>query len=153
MPWWARWILASDVRLAKNYLLHKGMDPVWENDGLPLLTYTNYISPHISMGLDGVEIFTNSSGSHHELRKLNTRVDLIKAATAKVKPPMQSSCVYYNWYMDALYRLVVYISMLTSKAAMAIACITMVVQWLSWTEKSWHKVHSSLYAMWYLLQK
>lgn len=60
------------------------------------LTYTNYISPHISMGLDGVEIFTNSSGSHHELRKLNTRVDLIKAATAKVKPPMQSSCVYYN---------------------------------------------------------
>ncbi|KAI7899195.1 uncharacterized protein BX663DRAFT_538097 [Cokeromyces recurvatus] len=41
-------------------------------------------SPHISMGLDGVEIFTNSSGSHHELRKLNTRIDLIKAATAKV---------------------------------------------------------------------
>jgi NAD+ synthase (glutamine-hydrolysing) len=36
------------------------------------------------MGLDGVEIFTNSSGSHHELRKLNTRVDLIKAATQKV---------------------------------------------------------------------
>ncbi|KAI8975354.1 hypothetical protein BDF20DRAFT_878131 [Mycotypha africana] len=41
-------------------------------------------SPHITMGLDGVEIFTNSSGSHHELRKLNTRIDLIKAATAKV---------------------------------------------------------------------
>lgn len=36
------------------------------------------------MGLDGVEIFTNSSGSHHELRKLNTRVDLIREATAKV---------------------------------------------------------------------
>ncbi|KAI9509770.1 NAD+ synthase [Russula earlei] len=35
-------------------------------------------SPHILMGLDGVEIFTNSSGSHHELRKLNTRVELIK---------------------------------------------------------------------------
>ncbi|KAI9270615.1 hypothetical protein BDA99DRAFT_502273 [Phascolomyces articulosus] len=41
-------------------------------------------SPHISMGLDGVEIFTNSSGSHHELRKLDTRIDLMKAATAKV---------------------------------------------------------------------
>ncbi|KAI8084031.1 uncharacterized protein B0P05DRAFT_535923 [Gilbertella persicaria] len=41
-------------------------------------------SPHINMGLDGVEVFTNSSGSHHELRKLNTRIDLIKAATAKV---------------------------------------------------------------------
>lgn len=36
------------------------------------------------MGLDGVEIFTNSSASHWELRKLNMRVDLIKEATAKV---------------------------------------------------------------------
>jgi NAD+ synthase (glutamine-hydrolysing) len=36
------------------------------------------------MGLDGVEIFTNSSGSHHELRKLNTRIDLIREATLKV---------------------------------------------------------------------
>ena len=36
------------------------------------------------MGLDGVEIFTNSSGSHHELCKLHRRVDLIKEATLKV---------------------------------------------------------------------
>ena len=41
-------------------------------------------SPHILMGLDGVEIFTNSSGSHHELRKLTTRINLIKEATTKV---------------------------------------------------------------------
>jgi hypothetical protein len=41
-------------------------------------------SPHIHMGLDGVEIFTNGSGSHHELRKLNVRFDLIKSATSKV---------------------------------------------------------------------
>ncbi|CAG8545020.1 15878_t:CDS:2 [Acaulospora colombiana] len=40
-------------------------------------------SPHIRMGLDGVEIFTNSSGSHHELRKLHRRIDLIKEATLK----------------------------------------------------------------------
>ena len=40
-------------------------------------------APHISMALDGVEIFTNSSGSHHELRKLNTRLDLILNATKK----------------------------------------------------------------------
>ena len=33
------------------------------------------------MGLDGVEIFTNSSGSHHELRKLNIRVDAVRQAT------------------------------------------------------------------------
>ncbi|WLF77382.1 glutamine-dependent NAD(+) synthetase [Lodderomyces elongisporus] len=40
-------------------------------------------SPHIAMGLDGVEIFTNSSGSHHELRKLDTRLQLITEATKK----------------------------------------------------------------------
>uniref|UniRef100_A0A8D3CEH9 Glutamine-dependent NAD(+) synthetase n=1 Tax=Scophthalmus maximus TaxID=52904 RepID=A0A8D3CEH9_SCOMX len=40
-------------------------------------------SPHIRMGLDGVEIFTNSSASHHELRKADNRVDLVKSATTK----------------------------------------------------------------------
>lgn len=40
-------------------------------------------SPHISMALDGVEIITNSSGSHHELRKLDTRLELITEATKK----------------------------------------------------------------------
>ncbi|SJM82793.1 Glutamine-dependent NAD(+) synthetase [Zygosaccharomyces bailii] len=40
-------------------------------------------SPHIAMSLDGVEIFTNSSGSHHELRKLNKRLDLIVGATRR----------------------------------------------------------------------
>lgn len=39
--------------------------------------------PHIGMALDGVEIFTNSSGSHHELRKLDTRLGLISEATKK----------------------------------------------------------------------
>jgi hypothetical protein len=46
--------------------------------------YSYHNSPHILMGLDGVEIFTNSSGSHHELRKLHTRIELIKEATQKV---------------------------------------------------------------------
>lgn len=40
-------------------------------------------SPHIALSLDGVEILTNSSGSHHELRKLDTRIELIKSATQK----------------------------------------------------------------------
>lgn len=40
-------------------------------------------SPHVKMALGGVEIFTNSSGSHHELRKLQTRMDLITEATEK----------------------------------------------------------------------
>ena len=41
-------------------------------------------SPHIDLGLNGVEIFSNGSGSHHELRKLHQRVDLIRMATKKV---------------------------------------------------------------------
>mmetsp|Transcript_69867 Transcript_69867/g.160649 ORF Transcript_69867/g.160649 Transcript_69867/m.160649 type:complete len:741 (-) Transcript_69867:197-2419(-) len=40
-------------------------------------------APHILMSLDGVEIFANGSGSHHQLRKLNTRVSLVKGATEK----------------------------------------------------------------------
>lgn len=35
------------------------------------------------MGLEGVEIFTNSSASHHELRKLDKRLSLILEATKK----------------------------------------------------------------------
>ncbi|OIW35238.1 glutamine-dependent NAD(+) synthetase with GAT domain-containing protein [Coniochaeta ligniaria NRRL 30616] len=40
-------------------------------------------APHINMALNGVEIFTNSSGSHHSLRKLNERISLIQEATRK----------------------------------------------------------------------
>nr|XP_012613089.1 glutamine-dependent NAD(+) synthetase isoform X5 [Microcebus murinus] len=40
-------------------------------------------SPHIDMGLDGVEIVTNASGSHHVLRKAHARVDLVTMATTK----------------------------------------------------------------------
>ena len=38
-----------------------------------------------ALALDGVDIICNSSGSHHELRKLNKRVDLILAASAKTR--------------------------------------------------------------------
>ena len=40
-------------------------------------------NPHVDYGLDGVEIIGNGSGSHHELRKLNTRLDLIRNASAR----------------------------------------------------------------------
>ena len=40
-------------------------------------------SPHIRFGLDGVEIITNGSGSHHQLRKLDHRLELIQSATRK----------------------------------------------------------------------
>lgn len=38
---------------------------------------------HVEYGLDGVEIISNGSGSHHELRKLDVRLDLIKNASAR----------------------------------------------------------------------
>ena len=40
-------------------------------------------SPHIEQFLGGVEIIGNGSASHHQLRKLDTRIDLIVGATAK----------------------------------------------------------------------
>ncbi len=39
-------------------------------------------SPHVALGLRGVEIVLNASGSHHELRKLHQRVELLLHATA-----------------------------------------------------------------------
>lgn len=41
-------------------------------------------SNHVAMAREGVEIITNGSGSHHELRKLNKRVKLATSATFKV---------------------------------------------------------------------
>lgn len=41
------------------------------------------LAPHIALSLDGVEIIANGSGSHHQLRKLQTRIDLVRGATDK----------------------------------------------------------------------
>lgn len=75
------------------------------------------------MGLDGVEIFTNSSGSHHELRKLYTRVELIKEATLKVLSTKFLKSREHPSNKNA-YSLVVFIYMQINKAATAIACTT-----------------------------
>ena len=40
-------------------------------------------STHIDLALRGVDIISNGSGSHHELRKLQSRLDLIISATKK----------------------------------------------------------------------
>lgn len=40
-------------------------------------------APHIALALDGVEIFANGSGSHHELRKLDKRLRLLTSASEK----------------------------------------------------------------------
>jgi NAD+ synthase (glutamine-hydrolysing) len=41
------------------------------------------VSPHSLLALNGVELFTNGSGSHHQLRKLHYRVELMKGAMDK----------------------------------------------------------------------
>ena len=42
--------------------------------------------PHAALMLAGCDIVVNSSGSHHQLRKLHVRVELMRAATAKGGP-------------------------------------------------------------------
>ena len=84
------------------------------------MTESGTYSPHIQMGLDGVEIFTNSSGSHHELRKLYKRIELMKEATQKVR-------VFYfadSCPSSAPRSLVASIYTQISKAVMVIAYIT-----------------------------
>ena len=79
------------------------------------------------MGLDGVEIFTNSSGSHHELRKLYRRVELIKEATLKVRIPFAK---FYFFNTNYLHSLAEFTSMLISKDVMVTAFTTTGVPWL-----------------------
>ncbi|XP_072950350.1 glutamine-dependent NAD(+) synthetase [Typha angustifolia] len=38
-------------------------------------------APRVALALNGVEVFMNASGSHHQLRKLNLRIDSFKNAT------------------------------------------------------------------------
>eukprot|EP00268_Persea_americana_P054762 TRINITY_DN6309_c0_g1_i1.p1 TRINITY_DN6309_c0_g1~~TRINITY_DN6309_c0_g1_i1.p1 ORF type:complete len:734 (+),score=147.33 TRINITY_DN6309_c0_g1_i1:183-2384(+) len=38
-------------------------------------------APHIELALSGVEVFMNASGSHHQLRKLDLRLGVIKSST------------------------------------------------------------------------
>lgn len=54
------------------------------------------------MGLDGVEIFTNSSASYHELRKADHRVNLVKSATTKVNPLCCHLCYVLFTFVSCL---------------------------------------------------
>uniref|UniRef100_A0A3Q4BJK3 Glutamine-dependent NAD(+) synthetase n=1 Tax=Mola mola TaxID=94237 RepID=A0A3Q4BJK3_MOLML len=97
MRWFSPW---NHLRQVEEYFLPRMIQEITGQDAVPfgdcvLSTKDTCIgteicaelwnprSPHIQMGLDGVEIFTNSSASHHELRKADLRVNLIKAATTK----------------------------------------------------------------------
>ncbi|KAM6158912.1 glutamine-dependent NAD(+) synthetase [Rhynchocyon petersi] len=97
MRWFSPW---SQSRQVEEYLLPRMLRDLTKQETVPfgdavLATQDTCIgseiceelwtphSPHINMGLDGVEIFTNASGSHHELRKAHARVDLVSMATTK----------------------------------------------------------------------
>nr|XP_019935239.1 PREDICTED: glutamine-dependent NAD(+) synthetase [Paralichthys olivaceus] len=97
MRWFSPW---NQLRKVEEYFLPRMIQEVTGQDTVPfgecvLSTKDTCIgteicaelwnprSPHIGMGLDGVEIFTNSSASHHELRKADQRVTLVKSATTK----------------------------------------------------------------------
>ncbi|XP_038548823.1 glutamine-dependent NAD(+) synthetase-like, partial [Micropterus salmoides] len=97
MHWFSPW---NQLRQVEEYFLPRMIQEVTGQDTVPfgycvLSTKDTCIgseicaelwnprSPHIQMGLDGVEIFTNSSASHHELRKADERVNLVKSATTK----------------------------------------------------------------------
>lgn len=102
--WFTEWRNQSDdgaeqteeFHLPKNFLAHFPQHPRTVPIGILVLRLEDCVlgsetceelftpdSPHISMGLDGVDIFANGSGSHHQLRKLDKRIDLIRSATAK----------------------------------------------------------------------
>nr|XP_057933417.1 glutamine-dependent NAD(+) synthetase isoform X2 [Doryrhamphus excisus] len=97
MRWFSPW---TKLRTVEEYFLPRMIQLVTGQDTVPfgdcvLSTKDTCIgtemceelwhptSPHIQMGLDGIEIFTNSSASHHALRKAGQRIDLIKSATTK----------------------------------------------------------------------
>ncbi|CAL8350537.1 unnamed protein product [Merluccius merluccius] len=97
LRWFSPW---NKLRQVEEYFLPRMLQEVTGQDTVPfgdcvLSTKDTCIgseicaelwsprSPHIDMSLDGVEIITNSSASHHELRKADYRVKLIKAATRK----------------------------------------------------------------------
>ena len=89
------------------------------------------------MALDGVEIFTNSSGSHHELRKLKTRIDLIKEATLKVRYSRLENLSSVKLTFRCLcISLVDCISTRTSKVVMEIGSTTTAAPSSPSTEKS-----------------
>ncbi|KAJ8249474.1 hypothetical protein GJAV_G00235840 [Gymnothorax javanicus] len=95
--WFSPW---SKPRCVEEYLLPRILQDVTQQESVPfgdgvLATEDTCIgseicielwtprSPHVDMGLDGVEIFTNSSASYHQLRKADERVALITSATTK----------------------------------------------------------------------
>uniref|UniRef100_A0A8C7FMI7 Glutamine-dependent NAD(+) synthetase n=1 Tax=Oncorhynchus kisutch TaxID=8019 RepID=A0A8C7FMI7_ONCKI len=88
--WFSPW---NKLRHVEEYFLPRMIQDVTGQDNVPFVDCVlstkdtcigsevcaelwNPRSPHVDMGLDGVEIFTNSSANYHELRKADHRVIL-----------------------------------------------------------------------------
>ncbi|KAJ2714486.1 glutamine-dependent NAD(+) synthetase [Coemansia spiralis] len=88
-------------------------------------------SPHIAMSLDGAEIIINSSGSHHELRKLGRRVELLREATQKCGGAYlyanQRGCDGDRLYYDGTAMVMVNGSVVAASEQFAIAEVDTVV--------------------------
>ncbi|XP_076012303.1 glutamine-dependent NAD(+) synthetase [Genypterus blacodes] len=97
LRWFSPW---KQLRQVEEYSLPRMIQEVTQQDTVPfgdcvLATKDTCIgteiclelwrspSPHVQMGLDGVEIFTNSSASHYELGKAGERINLIQSSTRK----------------------------------------------------------------------
>lgn len=96
-----RWFTAwKKEKETEDYFLPRMVRDITEQSCVPfgdgvISTYDTCLAPeiceelwnpqsrHIDLSLDGVEIIMNSSGSYHQLRKMFTRVDLVKSATYK----------------------------------------------------------------------
>jgi len=91
--WFTRWVKPYQFEM-HAFADWPGQDPVPFGDVFLQLNDVNVgvesceelftpDSPHIRLGLAGCEIIANGSGSHHQLRKLHTRVELIRGASQK----------------------------------------------------------------------
>ncbi|MFM7858138.1 MAG: hypothetical protein ACKO96_41025, partial [Flammeovirgaceae bacterium] len=66
----ARHVLVYDVEPKHICIIDPSASEICEEIWIPM-------NPHVEYCLDGVEIISNGSASHHELRKLNNRLNLI----------------------------------------------------------------------------
>ncbi|BFZ53134.1 glutamine-dependent NAD(+) synthetase [Savitreella phatthalungensis] len=104
-------------------------------------------APHIDMSLAGVEIITNSSGSHHELRKLDVRIDLMQEALRKCGGVYlyanQRGCDGDRLYYDGCASIMLNGQMLAQGAQFALADVEVVTATIDLEEVRSHRFSAS----------
>lgn len=85
--------------------------------------------PHAALALAGVDVVGNGSGSHHQLRKLHTRLDLLRGATATGGIYLyanQRGCDGGRLYYDGCASIVVNSSLIAQGAQFSLADVEVV---------------------------